>query len=71
MFITAKELATHVADVWHKYKNPQGREKFQVDLGHALIKAGIKWDRPNIEDLKDPKKKHTPHSQGMNASFRM
>ena len=61
MYITVKMLAEEDDDVWRQYTGKDGREKFQWDLGHALIECGIKLDLEKkgltVADLKDPKKR--------------
>lgn len=59
MWIICLNVATTSArtkDPWKKYTRSEGRLKWTIDLGHALIAKGIKMDWGNIHDnTKRPK----------------
>jgi hypothetical protein len=58
MYIVVCEIFKQSPDhPWAKYRKRDGRFEFQMDLAHAIIECGISLDCPDLEDLRDRKKR--------------
>ena len=58
MYIVVCEISKQSPDhPWAKYRKRDGRFEFQMDLAHAIIECGISLDCPDLEDLRDRKKR--------------